>query len=114
MIISQNLFLDHRQWMSCLPLSDSFLLLLRICQYPTVRDAVVNIPEIPSFLTRVASQGTAEELDATVVVIRRLNLTVRFIAALEGASFFRKSNESESLTVKDDAALLVDKLARVT
>jgi hypothetical protein len=112
-----ELFLDSCQWMNCLPLSDSFLLFLRICHYPTVREAITNMAELPSFLTRVASQGTNEELDATVLVIRRFNLSVRFIAALESAgffeTFFRRSDESESLVIKDDAALLVDKLARV-
>jgi hypothetical protein len=113
-----ELLVANALWMRRLKCSEAFLVFLAVSQHPRVRDQVMRVRDLPVFLARVAEEGNTEELDAIVPVIRCFPLTDQFIRHINAAgffeSFFPRAIRSSMPQLKDAAALLVDKLARIT
>jgi hypothetical protein len=83
-----ELFLSGYGWLSDLKLNEAFVLLLTLCLHPAAREVVVQAPELLPFLSKVADQGSIEELDAVVPLLRRLRTDADFIRALDAEVFF--------------------------
>jgi hypothetical protein len=85
-----DLFFTETTELTELPLSDAFIILLTICQSNTARDIVALIPGMPSFSAKIAQEGTDEELDAILALVRRIKTDAMFIQALDAERFLKQ------------------------
>jgi hypothetical protein len=118
---SAELISENRIWLNptttTLSVSHAFRVFLAISQHANLRAGWSDYEELPVFLAWIAQKAELQELEALVVVLRRVKLTPDFIIALDAyeffPEFFRRTLESGFPTAQDAAIFLIDKFARV-
>jgi hypothetical protein len=107
------------KWMEegCLSLIEGVTLLLVICRFTDTRDALMEVSGFPAFLLRIVTNGETKEMEAIVVVLRKMNVNADFVRVLDDtgffAVFFPKAIDSRVPVLQDGALLIVAAFARV-
>jgi hypothetical protein len=107
------------RWMDggCLAREDAVALMLVVCRFAEVRDALADVQEFYEFAGRVAREGSAKEVEGLVAVLRRIRGGEAFVRTLDGKGFFEaffpRAMESQVPVLQDGALLLAAAFARI-
>jgi hypothetical protein len=111
--------LANPKWMdnACLTIADAVVLLLVVCRFSDTRDALAEVVEFPDLVVRVVASGEGKELEAMIVVLRKMAISAEFVKVLDSKGFFGvfipRAIESCAAVLQDGAILVVAHFAKV-
>ena len=112
--------LANQAWMTAdqFAVSQSVIVFLALWRSEENRERLRDCSNLPAFFARVVSDGSDEDMNAVMLVVRRFVLTKEFIARLDKGEFFEvlatKGLANGSDRKKQCAVLLFDACARIS